>query len=183
MDTLFLYPYRIGTKRGASVQTLDNEFFEAYKRLERLCSDIYDCRNGVSQYIEDMERASYRERFAISSWERAYKTLKHLRWVRNQIAHDSGQIQICEECDIHDVNAFYDDIMAGCDPLTQLRRYREDRAAVPKAVHRAEPATMPTASNCSGAVRPTHRHTGCLAVVLASALVLAAIVYVIVRLI
>ena len=40
------------------MQAIDNEFFEAYKRLDRLCSDIYGCRNGVSQYIEDMERAS-----------------------------------------------------------------------------------------------------------------------------
>ena len=36
------------------MQAIDNEFFEAYKRLDRLCSDIYGCRNGVSQYIEDM---------------------------------------------------------------------------------------------------------------------------------
>ena len=41
------------------MQAIDNEFFEAYKRLDRLCSDIYGCRNGVSQYIEDMERVSY----------------------------------------------------------------------------------------------------------------------------
>ena len=165
------------------MQTLDNEFFEAYKRLDRLCSDIYGCRNGVSQYIEDMERAPYRERLTLSSWDQAYKTLKHLRWVRNQIAHDSGQIQICEECDILDVNDFYDDIMAGCDPLTQLRRHREDRAAVQKEAHRVKPAAMPAASNRSGAARPTRRHTGCLAAVLVSALIFAAIVYVIARLI
>lgn len=163
------------------MQALDNEFFEAYKRLDRLCSDIYGCRNGVSRYIEDMEGASYQGRLVVPSWEQVYKTLKHLRWVRNQIAHDSGQILICNESDIRDVNDFYDDIMTGCDPLTQLRRYREDRAAAPKAVRRAEPATMSTASNCSGAAQPTRRRTGCLAAVLTSALILAAIVYIIVR--
>ena len=55
------------------MQAIDNEFFEAYKRLDRLCSDIYGCRNGVSQYIEDMERVSYQGRLAIPSWEQAYK--------------------------------------------------------------------------------------------------------------
>ena len=145
------------------MQALDNEFFEAYKRLDRFCSNIYGCRNGVSQYIEDMERTSYRERFAISSWEQTYKTLKHLRWVRNQIAHDSGQIQICNECDIQNVNDFYNDIMSGCDPLTQLRRYREDCATAKKAVRRMEPTDTQTTSGYSNAARPVHRRAGCFA--------------------
>lgn len=34
---------------------LDNEFFEEYKHLERLCSDMYFCRDGIRQYLEDME--------------------------------------------------------------------------------------------------------------------------------
>ena len=144
------------------MQELDNEFFEAYKRLDRLCSDIYSCRNGVSQYIEDMDGVSYRERSAVPSWEQAYKTLKHLRWVRNQIAHDSGQVQICEECDIQDVNDFYDDILSGCDPLTQIRRYREDHAANQNTAHHVKPMAMPTVSERFGAARPTCRHTGCL---------------------
>lgn len=150
------------------MQILDNESFEAYKRLDRLCSDIYGCHNGVSRYIEDMERASYGERFAVPSWEQAYKTLKHLRWVRNQIAHDSAQVQICEERDIYDVNAFYDAIISGCDPLTQLRRYRASCADVKKPVRRAEPAAMPAASRHPAVSRhsdhaqPTHRRIGCL---------------------
>ena len=160
------------------MQALDNEFFESYKRLDRLCSDIYGCRNGVSQYIEDMERASYWERSAAPSWEQAYKTLKHLRWVRNQIAHDSGQIQICEECDIHDVNDFYDDIISGCDPLTQLRRYSENRSAVKETVRRAEHAAMPTVSDHSNAARSTHHRTGCLsAAILLLVCVVAIIIY------
>ena len=160
------------------VQILDNEFFEAYKHLDNLCSDIYGCRNGVSQYIEDMEHVSYQERLAVPSWEQVYKMLKHLRWVRNRIAHDSGEIQICEECDIQDVNNFYDDIMSGCDPLTQLRRYREHRAPVKKTVRRAEPATTSTVSDHSDTIRPDHRRTGCFdAAILLLAGVVAIIVY------
>lgn len=145
------------------MQILDNEFFEAYKRLDRLCSDIYGCRNGVSQYIEDMDRASYQGRLAVPMWEQSYKTLKHLRWVRNQIAHDSGQLQICEKCDIQDTNGFYDDIISGRDPLTQLRRYREDHATVKKTVYCAEPAARPTVSNRPDAAWSTCRRAGCFA--------------------
>lgn len=161
------------------MQELDNEFFEAYKRLERLCSGIYDCRNGVSQYIADMECTPYQDRLAVPSWEQSYKTLKHLRWVRNQIAHDSGQIQICEECDIHDTNGFYDDIMLGRDPITQLRRYYDDRAAVKKAARRAESTTMSTVSSCSDADQPAYRRAGQFA---AAILLIAGVVAIILRL-
>lgn len=163
------------------MQALDNEFFEAYKRLDRLCSDLYGCRNGISQYIEDMDRAPYRERLAVPSWERVYKTLKHLRWVRNQIAHDSGQIQFCDESDIQYTNAFYDDIVSGHDPLTQLRKYREAHTTTKKSVHHAESAVMPTVSDHSDVTRSTHRRIGCFAAVLISSLILAAIIYVTVR--
>lgn len=158
------------------MQAIDNEFFEAYKRLDRLCSDIYGCRNGVSQYIEDMERVSYQGRLAIPSWEQAYRTLKHLRWVRNQLAHDSEQLQLCEERDIQDTNSFYDDIVLGCDPLTQLRRYQEDHLAVKKSAQRAKPAAMPTVSGHSDAARQAGR-TVCFPVAILLLACAAAIVF------
>ena len=33
----------------------DNTFFEEYKHLDKICSDIYSTSGGVSQYILDME--------------------------------------------------------------------------------------------------------------------------------
>ena len=42
-------------KKGYTMTQLDNEFFEEYKHLERLCSDMYSCRDGIRQYLEDME--------------------------------------------------------------------------------------------------------------------------------
>ena len=176
---LCFHIYITDTKRGVFVHTPDNEFFEAYKRLDRLCSDIYGCHNGVSRYIEDMNCTPYRERFAVSSWERTYKTLKHLRWVRNQLAHESGQIQICEECDIRDINRFYDDILSGRDPLTQLRRYRENHNAAKKSPHRAEYAATSIVSDYSDSVRQARR-IGWFAALLILSLVLAAIIYAIV---
>ena len=137
------------------MQILDNEFFEAYKRLERLCSDIYGSRNGVSRYIEDMEHASYQGRLAVPMWDQSYKTLKHLRWIRNQIAHDSGQFQICGAYDIQDVTDFYDAILSGQDPLTQLRKHREASAAVKKTARRTEPvSTSPAAHRRNNPLSP-----------------------------
>ena len=42
---------------------LNYEFFDAFKKLENLCRDIYgesaDHKLGVTMYIEDMDRRSY----------------------------------------------------------------------------------------------------------------------------
>ena len=112
------------------MQERDNTFFEAYKRLDRLCADMYGGQNGVSQYLEDMERQPYRDRLAVPRWEESYKTLKHLRWVRNRIAHETGTVSVCEEQDLRDVTGFYNAILAGQDPLATL--YRRRRAPTPR---------------------------------------------------
>lgn len=37
----------------------DNLFFEEYKKLDKLCSDIYNDKYGISTYIKDMEENDY----------------------------------------------------------------------------------------------------------------------------
>ena len=105
----------------SNLQLADNEFFEEYKRLDKLCSEMYSCRNGVSEYISQMENSAYQGQFRVSSWTSDYKMLKHVRWVRNQIAHDSGTYQISEPEDLAFVRNFYGRIFSGQDSLTLLR--------------------------------------------------------------
>ena len=83
------------------------EFFETYKRLDRLCSDVFGLRNGG----EDC------------------KTLKRVRHIRNQMAHDEGTFdyQVCDRDDIIWLNAFYNRIMKRTDPLAV--HYRAGRKA------------------------------------------------------
>ena len=158
------------------MQKLDIEFFEAYKHLDRLCSDMYRCRNGVTQYIEDMETQAYYGQFAVPNWDAAYKTLKHLRWVRNQIAHGEGQHQICEERDLRDVTGFYDDIISGRDPLTKLRKYRKACVPLKKPVACAEFQIAPTASRRHKAPSTAGRTFGLTAIIMTVLVVLAYIV-------
>lgn len=110
------------------MQPADNDFFEEYKRLDRLCADMYSCQNGVSEYINQMENKSYQGQYRVSSWTSDYKMLKHIRWVRNQIAHDSGISQISEREDLEFVQDFYERIFSGQDPLTLLRKAIETEA-------------------------------------------------------
>ncbi len=100
----------------------DNEFFEEYKRLDKLCSEMYTCQNGVSEYIAQMENKSHQGQYHVSSWNSDYKMLKRVRWVRNQIAHDSGTYQISEANDLEFVRDFYNRIFACQDSLALLRK-------------------------------------------------------------
>ena len=110
------------------MQPADNEFFEEYKHLDKLCGDMYSCRNGISEYIDQMDIKSYKGSPLIPSWNSDYKMLKHIRWVRNQIAHDSGSYQVSEPEDLEFVRNFYDRIFSRQDPLTLLRK-EEEKAA------------------------------------------------------
>ncbi len=104
------------------MQKPDNDFFETYKRLERLCSDLYSMRNGVSEYIADMEAKASHGRLLIPSWDSDYKSLKHIRWVRNRIAHDADDSQISEPSDLSFAKDFHNRIISEQDPLTLLRK-------------------------------------------------------------
>ena len=41
--------------------TLNNEFIEEYKRLDRLCRGIYNSDKGITNYIDDMRSSSQGE--------------------------------------------------------------------------------------------------------------------------
>ena len=60
-------------------------FINSYKRLEKLCNEIYDGNHGISAYIDDMARLTSAPLY-VFSWNDDLKQLKHYRWIRNQIA-------------------------------------------------------------------------------------------------
>ena len=99
------------------------EFFETYKRLDRLCSDVFGLRNGgVTRYIDELKAIGY-------EYSEDCKTLKRLRHIRNQMAHDEGAFdyQMCDREDIIWLNTFYNRMMKGADPLAV--HYRAGRKA------------------------------------------------------
>ncbi len=122
----------MSVRQVSDLHIADNDFFEAYKRLDKLCSEMYSCQNGVSEYIAQMERLTYNGQYRVSSWDTDYKTLKHVRWVRNQIAHDSGSYQISEPDDLDFVQDFRSRIFSGDDPLTLLRKAIESEGNLRK---------------------------------------------------
>lgn len=102
------------------MQPLDNDFFEEYKRLDRICSDMYSSRNGISQYISDMESKSRRGEYSVPNWRLIYRDLLHLRHLRNLIAHESGECPFCSEEDIETLRQLSLEILTQQDPLSLL---------------------------------------------------------------
>ena len=97
---------------------LENKFFEAYKQLDLLIKRKLGKENGVSDYIDDMVKR-YSAVPANPNYRQILKELKHIRWVRNNIAHsaeDSG----CKESDVYVANYYYNQICNDQDPLAKV---------------------------------------------------------------
>lgn len=103
------------------MNSIDSEFFAEYKRLEKLCAEIYSCRNGVTEYINEMNNCITSERYRIMSWNEDLNLLIHLRGLRNTLAHEDVD-SICTEKDIADLKEFYNRILTQRDPLAELHR-------------------------------------------------------------
>ena len=94
-------------------------FMTSYKHLDNLCHQIYpDAQNGISGYIEDMENNPTGNQ-QVRGWTEDYKTLKHYRWVRNQIAHEEN---MSESGDTEWLENFSRRIMDQTDPLALLHQ-------------------------------------------------------------
>ena len=92
---------------------------------------MYNSSEGVTAYIKFMELMPYNDRKAVYNWDASYKQLKHMRWMRNQLAHEiSIDTDFCKPSDVEWVKQFCDSILSGTDPLA--RAYRSTRPTAPR---------------------------------------------------
>jgi len=97
---------------------LEIQFFDEYKAVDKLCGLFLDSDRGVSDYIKEMERLQDQGRKLIPNWDGKYKKLKHLRWVRNQIAHDEAA-EIYDN-DLIELQHFHKQLLHAKDPVNSL---------------------------------------------------------------
>ena len=97
-------------------------FLEEYKSLEKLCNEIYDAKNGVTCYINEMNERYDSIAASIPGWKDDYYTLKRLRHIRNQLTHEVGTLEteMCTPNDIEYLVTFKQRILSRTDPLAQL---------------------------------------------------------------
>ena len=128
-------------------------FQEEYKRLDKLCKDYLSSEKGVSSYIEQMEATAYQNRRYVRSWDEDYKQLKHVRWVRNKLAHEVGTLDsdLCTEEDLEWVKEFTHRILHGSDPFSEARKAKQAEETRRKAL-----AKSPKNQSSYDVLRPGH---------------------------
>ncbi len=105
------------------MRDLNIDFMDLYKRTDRFIKDAYSSSEGVSEYIRLMEAVFNRGSVKIQGWKSDYDNLKHIRWIRNQLAHEvSYDSDICAETDYEWLESFYERLFSAEDPLAMLRK-------------------------------------------------------------
>ncbi len=109
-------------------------FFEEYKRLNKLCSELYGDQNGISHYIDDMKNVPGTDCRYISGWKDDLSQLIRLRHIRNHLAHAEGAFDegICTYRDIEWIQEFHKRILNQSDPLALLYQYSQSRQQMKK---------------------------------------------------
>ena len=104
-------------------------FFDEYKKLDKLCSEMYGINSGgVTCYLNDMMAVPVMQRNRIPEWNQTYDRLRELRHIRNQMAHGEGSFEDypCSEEDVLWLFEFRSKIMHISDPLAVYRRQTEE---------------------------------------------------------
>ena len=140
-------------------------FIDSYKRLEKLCSDAYGEKHGISAYIDKMT-AIHDGQFTVSGWNADLKMLKHCRWARNRIVHDPGctEANTCDSGDEEWLIDFYKRMLVGKDPLALYRK-----AKAPKPKPKRDPQYVYTPTQNANYSRANSSSDGCMTFIMISA--------------
>lgn len=117
------------------MNNLNYIFFEEFKRLDKLCGEMYGAKNGVTCYIDDMKAVPELESRSISNWQSDLRKLIYFRHIRNNLAHEEGAFleKACTQDDIDWVQAFYQRILEQADPIAlKDQRAKEKEQALGK---------------------------------------------------
>lgn len=104
------------------MEHLNMRFLEEYKRLDKLCKEIYRADRGISSYIDDMKASNRSGNYTIPGWSSDLDQLIRLRHLRNKLTHEVGttDLPICTENDIQWVADFHSRILSRTDPIAKL---------------------------------------------------------------
>ena len=96
------------------------DYLESYKRLDQLCIDMFRSKDGVTEYINQMDRVISRIN-SKPDWRNFYSRLKYQRRLRNDLVHNT-ECSECTEEDIDEIEYFFDLILKQEDPLACIRK-------------------------------------------------------------
>lgn len=97
------------------------ELLEEYKYVDAICRDMLGAEKGVSAYIEQLDETPMTVRYWITEWNDEYRQIKHIRWLRNQIAHSTGSVE-CSQADLEWLKRFHNRLLTQQDLLAKAHR-------------------------------------------------------------
>lgn len=107
------------------MDTVQIELFEEFKYVDAICRDMLGAENGVSAYIEQLDKTPITMRYWIMEWNDEYRQLKHIRWLRNQIAHSTGYVE-CTQSDLDWLKGFHNRLLTQQDLLAKAHRVMQE---------------------------------------------------------
>ncbi len=109
------------------MRELNIDYLDLYKKVDKFIKDAYFTSEGVSAYIRMMDANNIKGVRYVNLWQVDYERLKHMRWVRNQLAHEVVyDSDICEQSDFDWLHEFYDRLFLANDPLSCLKRQEDE---------------------------------------------------------
>ena len=97
------------------------ELLEEYKYVDKICQEMLGAGKGVTAYIEQLDETPMTVRYWITEWNDEYRQLKHVRWLRNQIAHSTGTVD-CTQFDLEWLKGFHNRLLTQQDILAKAHR-------------------------------------------------------------
>ena len=97
------------------------ELLEEYKYVDKICQEMLGAEKGVTAYIEQLDETPVTVRYWITEWNDEYRQLKHIRWLRNQIAHSTGTVD-CTQSDLEWLKGFHNRLLTQQDILAKAHR-------------------------------------------------------------
>lgn len=116
------------------MKRIEIKFLDKYKELDKLCGAFFNVKNGVNEYIETMEKCAKAGNETIKDWHKSYKLIKHLRWIRNKIAHEEESP--CTKQDLDDLKYFIKLVKTEKDPISQLYFSKNEKALKARKLYR-----------------------------------------------
>ena len=97
------------------------ELLEEYKYVDKICRDMLGVEKGVTAYIEQLDETPMIVRYWIAEWNDEYRQLKHIRQLRNQIAHSTESVE-CTQSDLDWLKGLHNRLLTQQDLLAKAHR-------------------------------------------------------------
>ena len=156
------------------------ELLEEYKYVDAICRDMLGAEKGVTAYIEQLDETPMTVRYWITEWNDEYKQLKHIRWLRNQIAHSTGSVE-CSQSDLDWLKGFHNRLLTQQDLLAKAHRViKESQIQRQQQLAKTVTAAAPKpGANVFGSSRGHRKSLILIAVIAALAVLIGILIWIV----